>query len=153
VSNGGWHIMATTTGMTSAQYWGADIFFNGDSLGNDCVDATAFTGIQFDISGTIGGTGCTVQYSTNDSAHSNNASDPKGAGDSTSYSPQKAITISSTVTTMMMPFTGTDAPSGGSPATGVDKSKLTGAQWQFTTAAGTTNSCMVDITIDNVKFY
>jgi hypothetical protein len=153
VTNGALHITATSTGMATAQYWGVGIFFNGDSAGTQCVDATAHTGVQFDISGTIGGTGCTAQYSTNDSAHSNNATDMKGAGDSTSYAPQAAVTASTTVATVMMPFSGTGAPSGGNPAVGVDKSKLTGVQWQFTTAAGTTNNCAVDLTIDNVKFY
>ena len=35
----------------------------------------------------------------------------------------------------------------------IDKSKLTGVQWQFTTAMGTDNHCTVDITIDNVMFF
>ena len=61
--------------------------------------------------------------------------------------------VSPTVTTVMMPFAGPGAPSGGSPAIAVDKSKLTGVQWQFTTAVGTENSCIVDITIDNVRFF
>ena len=46
----------------------------------------------------------------------------------------------------MMPFSGTGAPAGGSPATAIDKMKLTGVQWQFTIAAGATNACTVDIT-------
>src|SRR5262249_28188456 len=121
--------------------------------GTDCIDGTPYTGIKFDISGTIGGTGCTAQYSTNDSAHSNHASDPKGAGDSTSYAPQAPLTSSATVATVMMPCGGTGAPTGGNPSVGVDKTKLTGVQWQFTVAAGTTNSCAVNITIDNVMFY
>jgi hypothetical protein len=153
VVGGAWNVTATSTGMTAAQYWGAGIYFNGNSAGTDCVNGAAHTGIQFDISGSVSGTGCTVQFSINDSEHSNNASDPKGAGDSTSYAPQLAIpvaNITSTPTTMMVAFT---QPTGGSPASAVDPTKLTGVQWQFTTAAGTTNSCMVDITIDNVKFY
>jgi hypothetical protein len=153
VANGGWHVTATSTGMTSAQYWGVGIYFNGNPEGTHCVDGTAYVGVKFDISGTIGGTGCSVQYSTNDSAHSNNASDPKGAGDSTSYAPQAPVTVTSAVQTIMMPFTGAGAPTGGSPAVGVAKDKLTGVQWQFTTAAGAANSCMVDIIIDNVAFY
>jgi hypothetical protein len=53
----------------------------------------------------------------------------------------------------MMPFSGTGAPSGGSPSTALDKTKLTGVQWQFTVAAGTTNNCAVDLTLDNISFY
>ena len=153
VTNGAWHIALTAPGTASAQYLGVGIYFNGDSAGTQCIDATAYTGISFDISGSVGGTGCTAQYSTNDSAHSNNATDPKGSGDATSYAPQAAVTATSTVTPVMMPFSGAGAPSGGNPAVGVEKSKLTGVQWQFTVAAGTTNNCAVDLTIDNVKFY
>ena len=156
VTNGAWHITATTTGMAGAQYWGAGIYFNTDTMGMDCLDATAHAGVQFDISGMVGGTGCTVQYSTNDSIHADaiaNSMDKKAGGAAGSYAPQKMITVSSTVATMKIPFTGTDAPANGSTNVDVDKAKLTGVQWQFTTAAGTTNSCMVDITIDNVKFY
>ena len=53
----------------------------------------------------------------------------------------------------MMPFAGAGAPTGGSPAIPIDPARLTGVQWQFTTAAAGTsrNSCVVDITIDNVS--
>jgi len=150
--------MATSTGMTDAQYWGAGIYFNGNSAGTDCVDGTPYTGIQFDIGGTVGGTGCSVQVSINDSEHADStvinppatAPDPKASGPKGSYAPQMTITVPATATTVMVPFTG---PSNGSPGTPVDKTKLTGVQWQFTTAAGAANSCAVNITIDNVKFY
>jgi len=150
--NGGWHITLTAPGMaTDPQYIGVGIYFNGNAAGDECIDATAHTGVKFDISGTI--TGCTAQYSTNDSAHSAaSASDKKAGGPAGSYAPQKTFTTTATVATMMMPFAGADAPAGGSPATAVDKSKLTGVQWQFTVAAGTA-VCMVDIVIDNVAFY
>jgi hypothetical protein len=51
----------------------------------------------------------------------------------------------------MVPFVGGSLGTG-SPATSIDKSKLTGVQWQFTVPAGT-GTCMVDIIIDNVAFY
>ena len=38
-------------------------------------------------------------------------------------------------------------------AIGIDKARLTGVQWQFTVAAGAANSCSVDVTIDNVRFF
>jgi hypothetical protein len=148
VENGGMHVTATTTSMTSPQYWGVGIYFNGNAAGTNCVDGTQYTGIKFDISGTIGGTMCTGQVSINDSAHSNNATDPKGSGDSTVYAPQSPLTVTTAVATVMVPFT---EPTGGNPMIAVDKAKLTGVQWQFTTAASGT--CMVDIIIDNVSFY
>jgi len=153
VVNGAWHITAATVGMTSAQYWWVGIYFNGNAAGTDCVDAAAYTGVQFDIKGSIAGTGCSAQYATNDSAHADHTMDPKGSGPVGSYAPQASLTATGTTQTIKMPFTGTGAPSGGSPALAVDKDKLIGVQWQFTTAAGTSTSCNVDVTIDNVKFY
>jgi len=153
VANGKWHINVLTSGMNAQQYDGVVIYFNGNPAGTDCIDASQYTGIKFDLTGTISGTGCTAQYATNDSAHANNAFDPKGSGDSTSYPPQAALTVPTGNATIMMPFSGIGAPSGGNPATGIDKAKLTGVQWQFTTAAGTQNSCMVDVMLDNVSFY
>ena len=153
IQNGVLHVTAMTSGTLPTQYWGVGIYFNGDPTGIACIDATAHAGVLFDISGTIAGTGCTAQYATNDSAHTNNVVDPKGSGDVGSYPPQAALMVSPTVTTVMMPFTGPGAPTGGNPAIAVDKSRLTGVQWQFTTPAGTENSCVVDITIDNVRFF
>ena len=159
VVGGAWHVTLNAPGTASPQYMGVGVYFNGNAAGTECVDATAHTGVQFDISGSVTGTGCSMQYATNDSAHGDaaaNPSDLKISGPSGSYAPQATIAltdITSTVKTMMMPFTGTGAPSGGSPGTALDKSKLTGVQWQWTIAGATTNMCTVDITIDNVKFY
>ena len=79
--------------------------------------------------------------------------DFKGSGDASAYAPQATLVVAPTVTTVMMPFSGPGSPTGGNPAIAVDRSKLTGVQWQFTTAAGMDTSCMVDITIDNVRFF
>lgn len=152
-TGGALHVTAMTMGMPAAQYWGVGIYFNGNPTGTDCIDATAHTGVAFDVSGTVGGAGCTLQYATNDSSHTDNTFDPKGAGPPGSYAPQAAFEVTSTPTTIMMPFAGTGAPTGGSPAIPVDKSRLTGVQWQFTTPAGMDQSCTVDITIDNVRFF
>jgi hypothetical protein len=152
VVNGAWHITATTTGMASAQYWGVGISFDGNVAGTNCIDATPFNNVQFDISGTITGTGCSAQYALSDSAHLDNAVDAKGSGDATVYAPQAALTVTAAVQTVTMPFAGAGAPTGGSPAVAVDDAKLTRVQWQFTTAPGATSSCRVDVTIDNVKF-
>jgi len=154
VTSGGWHIVLNAPGMASAaQYIGVGIYFNGNAAGDACIDGTPYTGIKFDISGSIAG--CTAQYSTNDSEHSDavaNPSDKKAGGPAGAYAPQASLTPATAVATVMMPFAGTGAPAGGSPATGIDKQKLTGVQWQFTIAAGTA-TCMVDIVIDNVSFY
>jgi hypothetical protein len=61
--------------------------------------------------------------------------------------------VPTTTTTVRMPFSGVGAPTGGDPAIGIDKARLTSVQWQFTVAAGAANSCSVDVTIDNVRFF
>jgi hypothetical protein len=153
VTAGKWHITLDATGMASAiSYVGVGIYFNGNATGTECVDATKYTGIKFDLTGTIGGTGCTAQYSTNDSAHANNGTDPKGAGDANSYAPQTPLTVPTGSATVMVPFTG-PSPSSGNPMIAIDKTKLTGVQWQFAVPAGATMGCTVAIDIDNVSFY
>lgn len=143
------HITANLPSMATAQYVGTVLYFN------NCIDASAFTGVMFSITGTL--TGCTMQYSTNDSAHgdSTTGQDLKAAGPMGAYSPQLGVSAPFT-SPASIPFTGTMAPSGGSPMTPIDPTRLTGIQWQFTIAptrdAGATN-CMADITIDDVKFY
>ena len=135
-TNGALHITATSTGMASAQYWGAGIYFNGDTAGTALRRRDRPHGRP-------------VRHQRHDRRHGlhrpvldqrqralEQRQRLKGSGDSTSYAPQAALTVSSTVTTVMMPFSGTGAPAGGNPAVDVDKSKLTGVQWQFTTAAG-----------------
>jgi hypothetical protein len=156
-TNGGWHITLTAPGMDAvSQYVGVGIYFNGDSTGAECIDATPYTGIKFDISGTVGGTMCSMQYSTNDSAHQDSTTanaDKKAGGPANAYAPQAPVTVTTAVQTITMPFVGTGAPSGGSPMTAISKDKLTGIQWQFTVGPGTTSMCAVDIVIDNVTFY
>ncbi len=154
ITDGALHVSATTTGTAmTAQYWGVGIYFNGNTLPTDCINAFGFVGVQFDIAGIVSGNGCSVQYATNDSAHMDATLDPKGSGPPGAYSPQAPLAIPPTSTTMMMPFTGPLAPSGGNPAIAVDPFRLVGVQWQFTTLPGVENSCVVDLTIDNVRFF
>ena len=122
---------------------------------NTCIDASAFSGIQYDISGST--TGCTIQYSANDAPHDDHTSDPKGTctlGSGMCYSPQAALAApTSTVATIMEPWITT---AGGSPSQVLDPTQLTGIQWQFTIPAaadGGANTCMASLKITNVKFY
>ena len=153
VENGAWHVQAMTLGMQNAQYWGVGIYFNGNAAGTECVDAIHHHGVMFEISGTISGEGCSAQFAINDSQHTDNTLDPKGSGPLGAYAPQVPLTIATVPTTVMVPFFGVGAPVGGSPAVPVDPARLTGLIWQFTTTSGTTSSCSVDATIDNVRFF
>jgi len=153
-------VNVTDTVQTSAapHYQGFGIYFNGNIAGTDCVDGHTYTGIQFDISGSLTGAGCTSQFSILDSEHADitASTDPKSAGPKGSYAPQLQITsaqLTTTPTTIKVPYT---TPAGGSPASAVDTTKLTGVQWQLSVPAATdggATECDWNINIANVKFY
>ncbi|HZY09242.1 MAG TPA: hypothetical protein VFE69_15900, partial [Ilumatobacteraceae bacterium] len=157
VSGGTWNITLQAPGMVgAAQYVGVGIYFNGNTAGDECIDATQYTGIKFDLTGTIGGMGCTMQYSTNDSGHQDSTvsmPDKKASGPKDAYAPQVSVSVPSSSPTVMVAFAD---QMNGSPSTGIVKDKLVGAQWQFTVAAATASAatnCDVNIHIDNVSFY
>jgi hypothetical protein len=157
VESGGLKVTMNAPGTTMPQYVGVGIYFNGNPDGTHCVDGTPYTGISFDIKGSV--TGCSVQYSAVDAQHAENSATNKkasGAPGSGVYPPQLGIattSITAAGSTMMVPFSGTGAPTGGSPALGLEKNKLIGVQWQFTIDANAPSPCVVDMTLDNVKFY
>ncbi len=145
--NGTAHIVENAAGTASPRYVGFVIYFN------DCINASAFTGIEFTISGTM--TGCTLQLSANYSENDNKASDPAKGSCSMPpapdcYSNQKGVTdITTTQTSVQVPWSGF---AGGVPTGLTDSTQLTGIQWQLTIPAGT-GTCAADISISDVKFY
>jgi hypothetical protein len=143
VSMGG----GTTAGADQYPYNGFVIYINGPA----CTDATAYSGVSFKISGSLGT--CALVFSFNDSEHTTVASDAmRGVAADGSYSPQftiPAAMVGATAMTVTVPFT---SPTGGSPATAVDKTKITGVQWQFGQANTATTACSANITIDDVTF-
>ena len=64
-------IMENFASGAAPNYVGTVLYFN------TCIDASAFAGIQFDLSGST--TGCTIQYSANDAPHDDMGTDAKGA--------------------------------------------------------------------------
>jgi len=144
------HIVENGVPGAAAQYVGTVVYFTG------CVDASAFTGISFGITGTL--TGCTMQFSINDSEHGDSSTgvDTKATGPKGSYAPQLGV-AAPFAATVSVPFTGATAPMGGSPAAPVDPAKLIGVQWQFTIPAapdaGAATNCSADLMIDNIMFY
>lgn len=120
-----------------------------------CMDAAAFSGVQFAISGSF--SGCTLKYFAIDDAHQDHTSGaPHATGPKGSYAPQNAIAASRVTGTpqiLKMPFSG---QWGGSPATPIDPARLISVGWQLEIAAstsGTPGSCLADLTIDDVRFY
>ena len=153
-AGGALHITENAPATSAAQYVGVALSFA------DCVDASAFTGIQFSISGSF--SGCTMQYGTGDSEHQDPATGAAYAtGPSGAYPAQSTLTaaqVTSAPQTLLMPFTGSAIPA--NPPTPLDTAKLIFALWQFTIPAGAqattdggTPACIADITIDNVAFY
>jgi hypothetical protein len=153
-TGGAFHITESAASTAATQYVGTGLFFN------DCIDATAFTGVQFTIGGSF--SGCTMQYATADVEHEDATTDAfMATGPAGSYPPQTTLAasgITPTPQTLMMPFTSSTIF--GSPQTPIDKTKLVALVWQFTvptgaptTADGGTPACVADITIDNVTFY
>ncbi|HTB58203.1 MAG TPA: hypothetical protein VLC06_10035 [Polyangia bacterium] len=145
-------------------YQGFGLYMNGNAGGTDCVNGSSYTGIQFDLSGSLTGTGCAMVFSINDSEHadstSGNPPDPKAGGPAGSYAPQFAITASQITSTAMpikVPFTAPAFAGGAaSPATAVDPTKLTGVQWQLAVPIATdggATECVWNINLSNVMFY
>jgi hypothetical protein len=155
LSGGVLHVTVNTPATSAAQYLGMFLGFA------DCIDATAFTGVSFTISGSFAG--CTMEYGTGDVEHSDYTVDTyRGTGPAGSYDPQTTLTTSQVTAapqTLMMPFTGSTMS--GSPPSPLDKTKLISVFWQFnvpasappTADAAPPAACVGDITIDNVSFY
>ncbi|MEP6653385.1 MAG: hypothetical protein ABJA82_08510 [Myxococcales bacterium] len=123
-----------------------------------CIDASAFTGVQFSISGSL--SGCTLSQATQDSAHlygrGPTSAARYGSGQLGSHPNATLLTadqITSAPQTVMMPFA---AQTGGLPETPTDPSKLTFINWVFKVdppSAGGPTACVADLTIDDVRFY
>jgi hypothetical protein len=148
------HITVNTPATSAPQYIGMFLGFN------DCIDATAFTGVSFTISGSFAG--CTMLFFAGDVEHSDlTVNTYLGTGPAGSYPPQSTLTpseVTAAPQTLMTAFTNYSIS--GSPPTPLDKTKLISVSWQFTVAAGTSSTadaapaaCVADITIDNVSFY
>jgi hypothetical protein len=158
IANNEVNIMDSVQIGSAPHYQGFGLYFNGNTAGTDCVDAHAYTGIQFDISGTLTGVGCTMQFSILDSEHADpttsTPADPKAGGIKGDYAPQLAISsLTSNPTTLKVPYS---TPAGGMPAAAVDPTKLTGVQWQLSVPAATdggATECDWNINIANVMFY
>lgn len=138
----------SVSGSSKGSYTGVVLYMNGP----ECIDATAYTGVQFDISGSLGT--CNLTFGFGFSEDNSASSDPNRGTCTVSgcYGPSVAVTA--TTGTVKVAFTGV---SGGGPATDtgamtVDKTKLTGVQWQLQSATATA-TCTASFTLDNVKFY
>jgi hypothetical protein len=128
--------------LSKGSYTGVVLYMNGSA----CIDGSAYTGVQFDLNGTLGA--CNLSFGFAFADDLSPASDPqRGICAATNcYGPSVSVASTGTIKVSY------SAVSGGSPDMGVDRQKLTGVQWQLQSpAAGTT--CAANFTLDNVSFY
>jgi hypothetical protein len=154
--DGALHIAMNTEATSMLQYPG--VVFGFGSLDQPrCIDASAFSGVEFSIKGSL--SGCSLRYATADVAHqdSSGTRSSYATGPAGSYAPF-AIIPSAELTAepqvLKMPFVG--GPSDGSPPAPVDPTKLIFLTWLFEIALAVDDepdACVADITVDDVKFY
>jgi hypothetical protein len=148
-ADGSLRISETAAASTEAQLGLLSMYFSGDVAFSSCVDASAYEGVKFDLSGRING--CSLELELADSQHENFSVNPLGAGSNGVYPPARPLTVPVASQTFMVPFRGPGAPTGGNPSTPIDPTKLTHLDWLFSIPAN--SDCTADITIDNVAFY
>jgi hypothetical protein len=151
-TGGALHIRVSAAPTSTPQFLGAVIAFS------NCIDASAFTGVQFTISGSF--SGCTMQYATGDVEHQDmTLGSTFATGLAGSYPPQNRLAadeMTSAPRTIKAPFVVSDIK--GSPPAPLDPSKLISTIWQFTVpvaAEGESDNpmCTGAITIDDIRFY
>ncbi len=146
----GLHITGGFAPPVNGNWEGAGLFFTGQS----CVDASMYTGVQFDFAGNLGG--CAVAFGASFSGDLSHADDPQRGScpgtDSTCYGPLATVVpAATTTTTIKVPFTALTA---GSPIAKLDPSTIVDVEWQLSAPTGTGGgSCAADFTVENVAFY
>jgi hypothetical protein len=152
ITGGSLNIRVSAPAISRPQFLGAIVQFDS------CIDASAFTGIQFTISGSF--SDCGLVYMTGDVEHEDvTISSSFASGPAGSYPPQKKFSVAdlaSTPRTIKQPFVGSDIQ--GNPATPIDPTKLVLTSWQFIVPiaaddGSTTPMCTGNLTIDDIKFY
>jgi hypothetical protein len=149
---GAFHVTENQAATAAAQYVGGGLYFTS------CIDASAFSGVAFSVSGAF--SGCSMQFATGDVEHQDPTATPGfGTGIPGAYPPQTSISAGEvTVAPQVVkaPFGPTSIP--GYPATPLDPQKVIFVLWQLTIPPATPTdgapaACTADLTIDDVKFY
>jgi len=135
-------------------YQGAGLFYSS----SDCLDASRFTGLQFDFSGTLGG--CALQLGIGFSGDSSTTDGTRGACTAPAgmcYPPSADVSAAagsatSASPTVKVPFT---SLGGGSPISTVDPGTIVGVQWQLTSPSGAPDggACSASFVVSHVTFY
>ncbi len=144
----GMQIVGGFTPPLEGNWEGAGLFFDGAT----CLDASSYTGVQFDLSGNLGG--CLLAFGASfsgDLSHADDATRGACAGsDSQCYGPLANVALGAT-TTVKVPFS---VLSAGSPISSLDPSTLVDVEWQLSAPTGADGgSCSANFTVKNVAFY
>lgn len=126
------------------------LYLTSNLLFDGCLDASAFSGVQFSIAGSL--SGCSLQYGSVDAEH-------QFIGADGPYPPQMRISaadLSSQAKIVTAPFAKPDIA--GRPATPVDAGKLVFLQWMVIVPVGSVDGtpvppCAGKLVIDDVKLY
>jgi hypothetical protein len=144
----GFTLSATLVSPSPADqnYVGFGLYYNSSR----CIDASEYTGVQFDVSGDLGT--CALAVSAQFSADLSTTDDAvRGSCDSTAgacYPPSAAVSSTGTVHVAFADMTG------GAPASVVDKTSISSLNWQLTVPPNSTAAgCTANFSIENVSFY
>jgi len=137
----------------SANYAGFGLYYSSTM----CLNASAYTGVQFELTGSLGGCllGVSVGFS-GDTSPQNDATHG-GCQASTCYGPAADVTsqapgAADAGVAVKVPFS---SMTGGMPIVGVDPTTIVDVQWQLSTRLGAADAggCSADFTVENVSFY
>ncbi|HVT10111.1 MAG TPA: hypothetical protein VHO67_21770 [Polyangia bacterium] len=154
----------------ASNYMGFGLYYSS----NQCLDATSYTGVQFEFSGSLGS--CALAFGANFSGDTFDGDDPSRGGcqgsEASCYGPSADVTRQTAVTAdaggAAADGGGTDAGAAGVvvkvpfskltagvPLSGLDPGTLVTVQWQLSasTLAGDAGGCAADFTVKNVAFY
>ncbi len=135
-------------------YMGFGLYYSS----SECLDASSYTGVQFEFAGSLGG--CRLAFAANFSGDAFEGDDPSRGGcrssNSACYGPSADVTSEAKPgdagVVVKVPFS---ALSAGVPIGTLDPSTIVTIQWQLTasTSSGDAGGCSADFTVKNVAFY
>jgi hypothetical protein len=146
------NVRVNAPAIARPQFLGAVLQFSS------CMDARAFTGVEFTISGSF--SGCGLTYAAGDVEHEDaTLSGGFATGPAGAYQPQSSLVagdVTSTPRTLRQPFAGREIQ--GEPQGSIDPGKLVLMLWQFIVPVAAddgsaTPNCSGNLIIDDVKFY
>jgi hypothetical protein len=150
-TSGGKLVVTVDTGSPTTQYPYAYVGLPF----NACVDASSYTGVKFNISGTLNA-GCTIQFSAVDKEHST----PGNGGTCTAancYASSKIFTLPSTDTDVSVAFADQTGGGADSTAAAVDPTEILNVQWQLNVPVAVGDAggggCQGSFTVNSVSFY